>query len=90
MGQPRKSDVDALARRMDHVEALLQRLRGALSNGGGEVPSLFTVEEVAEAARVSVSTVRHWIVTGKLATVRPGKRRMVRGEELEKLLNGGH
>ena len=37
---------------------------------------LLLLSEVAAEARVSVSTVRHWIRVGKLRTVRPGRRRM--------------
>jgi excisionase family DNA binding protein len=42
--------------------------------------------EVAAEARVSLSTVRHWVTVGKLATVRPGRRRMVRREDLDAFL----
>jgi excisionase family DNA binding protein len=47
---------------------------------------LLLLSEVAAEARVSVSTVRHWIRVGKLRTVRPGRRRMVRREDLDALL----
>jgi excisionase family DNA binding protein len=46
------------------------------------------LEEVAEEARVSLSTVRHWISTGKLRSVKPGRRRMVAREDLDALLRG--
>jgi excisionase family DNA binding protein len=44
------------------------------------------LDEVAELARVSVDTVRFWIRAGKLASVRPGRRRMVRYAVLEAFL----
>lgn len=42
--------------------------------------------EAAERARVSVETLRFWIRTGRLASVRPGRRRMVRRDVLEAFL----
>jgi excisionase family DNA binding protein len=44
--------------------------------------------ECAEHARVPLSTVRHWIATGKLPSVRPGRRRMVRRADLDAFLAG--
>ena len=44
------------------------------------------VEEIAGLCRVAPSSVRHWLSTGKLASVRPGKRRLVRRDELERFL----
>jgi excisionase family DNA binding protein len=44
------------------------------------------LSEVAELARVSIDTVRFWVRAGKLASVRPGRRRMVRREVLEAFL----
>lgn len=44
------------------------------------------LEEVAEETRTSLSTVRYWIATGKLASVRPGRRRLVRRADLEAFL----
>lgn len=53
---------------------------------------LLRLEEVAELARVSVSSVRHWIKTGRLASIRPGRRRMVRRVDFERFLgtSSGH
>jgi excisionase family DNA binding protein len=45
------------------------------------------LSEVAEEARTTLSTVRHWIATGKLASVRPGRRRLVRRADLDAFLN---
>jgi excisionase family DNA binding protein len=47
---------------------------------------LLLLTEVAAEARVSLSTVRHWITRGKLKTVRPGRRRMVRRADLDAFL----
>jgi excisionase family DNA binding protein len=48
-------------------------------------PFLF-IEEIAEETRTPPSTVRHWIATGKLASVRPGRRRLVRRSDLDAFL----
>lgn len=50
---------------------------------------LFTLEEVAEATRASLSSARWWVVTGKLKAIRPGRRVLVRRSELERFLAGG-
>jgi excisionase family DNA binding protein len=47
---------------------------------------LLLVEEVASLARASVGTVRHWIATGKIASLRPGRRVLVRRSELERFI----
>lgn len=48
------------------------------------------VEEVAEETRSPVSTVRHWIATGRLASVRPGRRRLVHRADLAAFIAGPH
>jgi excisionase family DNA binding protein len=48
---------------------------------------LLQLIEVARLARVSVSSVRHWIKSGRLASIRPGKRRLVRRAEFERFLD---
>jgi excisionase family DNA binding protein len=51
---------------------------------------LLLLEEVVTLTRAaSVSTVRHWLRTGKLASVRPGRRRLVRRADLEAFLRRG-
>lgn len=45
------------------------------------------VTEVAAIARVSVGTVRHWIATGKLPSVKPGRRVLVRFAALQQFLD---
>jgi excisionase family DNA binding protein len=47
---------------------------------------LLFLDEVARHVRVSIESVRHWIKTGRLASIRPGKRRMVRRGDLEVFL----
>ena len=55
-----------------------------------EVPNtaddLLLIPEVAEACRAPIGTVRHWIRTGRLASFRLGRRRMVRRESLSRFL----
>lgn len=46
------------------------------------------LEECADVARVSVSTVRHWIKAGKLRTFKPGRRRLVLRADFEAFLEG--
>ena len=51
---------------------------------------LLFLDEVATLTRAkSLSTVRHWLRTGKLASVRPGRRRLVRRSDLEEFLQRG-
>ncbi len=51
---------------------------------------LLLLEEAARVARVSPSTIRHWIATGKLGgTVRLGKRRLVPRRALAAALGVG-
>ena len=48
---------------------------------------LLFLEEVAEITRVPVSCVRFWIRTGKLRSLKPGRRVLVRRAILEKFLS---
>lgn len=34
-----------------------------------------------------MGTVRHWVTTGKLPSIRPGRRRLVRLSDLERFLS---
>jgi excisionase family DNA binding protein len=45
------------------------------------------IDEGSAIAGVSVSTFRYWIYCGRLQSVRPGRRRMVRRDVLEKFLS---
>jgi excisionase family DNA binding protein len=47
---------------------------------------LLLIEEVAQACRAPVGTVRHWIRTERLPSIRPGRRRLVRRSDLEQFL----
>jgi len=49
-------------------------------------PQLLLVPEVAALARVSIGTVRYWIATGRLPSLRPGRRVMVRLTALQQFL----
>jgi excisionase family DNA binding protein len=44
------------------------------------------VEEVARMCRTPASSVRYWLCTGRLASVKPGKRRLIRRDDLERFL----
>jgi excisionase family DNA binding protein len=61
---------------------------GAANSSTTTESDYLLLPEVAKLARASVSTVRHWIVTKKLASVRPGRRRLVRRTDLDELLRG--
>ncbi|MAT26115.1 MAG: hypothetical protein CMN31_10615 [Sandaracinus sp.] len=47
-----------------------------------------TLDEAAEVARTSPSTVRHWIRVGKLDAHRPGRRVLVERSVLVAFLRG--
>jgi excisionase family DNA binding protein len=47
---------------------------------------LLLLEEVARRCRAPLSSVRHWVRLGRLASIRPGRRRLVRRDELERFL----
>lgn len=49
-------------------------------------PQLLLVPEVAAFARVSIGTVRYWIATGRLPSLKPGRRVMVRLAALQQFL----
>lgn len=49
-------------------------------------PSLLTILEAAQAARTTPSTVRHWLAIGRLASVKPGRRRLIRRTDLATFL----
>jgi excisionase family DNA binding protein len=49
-------------------------------------PDMLNVIEGAAFAGVSVSTFRHWLYTGRLRSVRPGRRRLIRRADLESFL----
>ncbi len=49
---------------------------------------LLLIDEVARIARVSSDTVRFWIKRGRLLSVRPGRRRLIRRDVLEAFLAG--
>jgi excisionase family DNA binding protein len=47
------------------------------------------VDEVAQEARVSLSTVRHWLRVGRLGSVKLGKHRVVPREAFEQMITSG-
>lgn len=51
------------------------------------LPPLLTVSEVQRISRAtSVSTVRHWLATGQLPSIKAGRRRLVRCGDLARFL----
>ena len=50
--------------------------------------ALMTLDDVADYCRTSVATVRYWIAQGRLRSLRPGRRRLVRREDLLRFLEG--
>lgn len=48
--------------------------------------SFLTLVEVAEISRAPLQSVRHWIAEGRLASIRPGRLRLVRRVDLAKFL----
>jgi excisionase family DNA binding protein len=51
--------------------------------------SLLLLTEVAAYTRTTLNTVRYWVATGKLASVKPGRRRMVLRSDLEAFVASG-
>jgi len=47
------------------------------------------LDEVARECRASVASVRYWIASGRLRSVRPGRRRLVSREDLERFIAKG-
>lgn len=54
-----------------------------------EKPRFLTLPEIAHEARVSLSTVRHWIHTGALASTKLGRHRRVARTTFEAWIAGG-
>jgi excisionase family DNA binding protein len=44
------------------------------------------LEEVARECRAPVASVRYWIASGRLRSIRPGRRRLVSRDELDRFL----
>ena len=44
------------------------------------------IDEVASICRVSINTVRYWLRTGRLPSIRPARRRLVERVEVERFL----
>jgi excisionase family DNA binding protein len=47
------------------------------------------LDEVARECRASVASVRYWIASGRLRSVRPGRRRLVSREDLDRFIATG-
>lgn len=44
------------------------------------------LDEVARECRAPIASVRYWIASGRLRSVRPGRRRLVSREDLDRFL----
>lgn len=42
-----------------------------------DLPRLYTLREVAVLLRVPLATVRYWVNTGRIESVRPAKHRLI-------------
>jgi excisionase family DNA binding protein len=47
------------------------------------------LDEVAREYRAPVASVRYWIASGRLRSIRPGRRRLVSREDLDRFLATG-
>ena len=47
---------------------------------------VYHLTDVARICLASLSTVRHWIASGRLKSIRPGRRRLVLRADLERFL----
>jgi len=52
-------------------------------------PLAYPIRQAAELLNVSIWTLRRWAYRGEIASLKLGKRLMVRAEEIERLLNEG-
>lgn len=48
---------------------------------------LLLLTEVARICRAPLSSVRHWVASGKLRSLRPARRRLVRKRDLDEFIN---
>ncbi len=47
---------------------------------------VYHLDDVGRICLASVSTVRHWVATKRLRTIKPGRRRLVLRADLEEFL----
>lgn len=52
------------------------------------MPTYLTMPDAAAAVATSPATIRYWISTGKLRAFKPGKRVLVRLDDLQALVEG--
>jgi excisionase family DNA binding protein len=50
------------------------------------LPEYLLIPEIARTCRVPPATVRHWLRTGRLASTKPGRRRLVLRDDFERFL----
>lgn len=49
----------------------------------------YTSQEVADALRISISLVRHWVMKKKIPVIRIGKKVFVKGATIQKIYDSG-
>ncbi|CAO3424258.1 helix-turn-helix domain-containing protein [Azospirillum endophyticum] len=54
-----------------------------MSKSPSRPPALLTIPEVADRLQVSIKTVRRWIVSGDLPTVRLGRQIRIQQKDLD-------
>ncbi len=54
-----------------------------MSKSPSRPPALLTIPDVAERLQVSIKTVRRWIVSGDLPTVRLGRQIRIQPKDLD-------
>jgi excisionase family DNA binding protein len=47
---------------------------------------VYQLPDIARICLASMSTVRHWVATGRLKSIKPGRRRLVLRADLERFL----
>lgn len=51
------------------------------------IPKVYTIAEVSKHTRAPIATVRSWIYTGKLKSIKIGRKRLISETEVLRLFN---
>jgi excisionase family DNA binding protein len=68
---------------------VVESRRITLGMHGTNEDRFIRIDELAREARVSVSTIRHWLRIGRLPSVKLGKRRVVPRDAFERMVASG-
>ena len=74
---------------MSSAIARATRLPAALEEAISRLPALSTVNETAELFRTAPSSIRHGIATGRIRSLKVGKKRLIAKDEIARLLTEG-